>query len=318
MEGKECVVQRFFRVYNDAVEIYAQLLLNYLPRDRSQWEEVLKKKREMYQAWVRDLIIDPHDKVLLQSFSVSLPIGASLSFSVADVASSRARELTGSLTTMCASPLACTVLLREHFRSAEDAQPLSTEPSSTWNAYFKDQEMLFEIDKVLSPSVFLCLSISPCFFFLSLLSVCACCRQCMTGDRMYGGRCRTCTSSTIPSMTYLRTPSSPLLSLSFSLSRLFSVARVSSQSGTKHAEALKRILFIYAKLNPGIKYVQGLLPPPPPTDKVQRRKRRIAFLTDWTRHERDRGADLLCLLERLGPHVQRCGWDRGCGGGGGD
>ena len=27
---------------------------------------------------------------------------------------------------------------------------------------------------------------------------------------------------------------------------------------TKHYEALNRILFIYAKLNPGIKYVQGI------------------------------------------------------------
>jgi TBC1 domain family member 13 len=28
-------------------------------------------------------------------------------------------------------------------------------------------------------------------------------------------------------------------------------------SQVKHTEGLKRILFIYAKLNPGIKYVQG-------------------------------------------------------------
>ncbi len=36
-----------------------KLLLNYLPKDRSQWTQVLTKRRNEYQEFIRDMIIRP-------------------------------------------------------------------------------------------------------------------------------------------------------------------------------------------------------------------------------------------------------------------
>ncbi len=73
-------------------------------------------------------------------------------------------------------------------------QPLSTSTKSVWNAYFKDKELVDEIDKDVK--------------------------------------------RTLPHLHFFN--------------------HDKSVGSTKHYEALKRILFIYAKLNPGIKYVQGM------------------------------------------------------------
>eukprot|EP01118_Nematostelium_gracile_P012345 TRINITY_DN4500_c0_g1_i1.p1 TRINITY_DN4500_c0_g1~~TRINITY_DN4500_c0_g1_i1.p1 ORF type:complete len:438 (+),score=96.38 TRINITY_DN4500_c0_g1_i1:132-1445(+) len=75
-----------------------------------------------------------------------------------------------------------------------DDHPLSTANTSQWNAYFKDNEILEEIDKDVKRTL-------PGLHFFN-------------HDKKIGD--------------------------------------------TIHYEALKRILFVYAKLNPGIKYVQGM------------------------------------------------------------
>ena len=42
--------------------IYWKLLLGFLPLDQSQWESETKKQRQVYQDWVQELILDPHQK----------------------------------------------------------------------------------------------------------------------------------------------------------------------------------------------------------------------------------------------------------------
>jgi len=76
----------------------------------------------------------------------------------------------------------------------QNDHPLSTSKESQWNAFFKDKELVEEIDKDVKRTL-------PHLHFFNY-------------DKYYGN--------------------------------------------TEHYEALKRILFIYAKLNPGIKYVQGM------------------------------------------------------------
>lgn len=47
-----------------------QILLNYLPLDRTSWPTYLQKQRKMYDDWVKELVIDPHEKVLSGSSSI--------------------------------------------------------------------------------------------------------------------------------------------------------------------------------------------------------------------------------------------------------
>eukprot|EP01117_Protostelium_nocturnum_P010817 TRINITY_DN3900_c0_g1_i1.p1 TRINITY_DN3900_c0_g1~~TRINITY_DN3900_c0_g1_i1.p1 ORF type:complete len:400 (+),score=59.88 TRINITY_DN3900_c0_g1_i1:385-1584(+) len=120
--------------------VYWKLLLSYLPRDRSIWQEVLDKGRKSYNDWVQELIIDPHKE------------------------------------------------------AGNEDHPLSTESSSTWNAFFRDNDLMHDIDKDVQRTL-------PHLHFFN-------------HDKKAGS--------------------------------------------TEHYQALKRILFIYAKLNPGIRYVQGM------------------------------------------------------------
>jgi TBC1 domain family member 13 len=79
-------------------------------------------------------------------------------------------------------------------KAAEDDHPLATSEKSTWNAYFKDSDLDFEIVKDAKRTF-------PQLHFFN--------HDPMNGD-------------------------------------------------TTHYEALRRLLFVYAKLNPGIRYVQGM------------------------------------------------------------
>ena len=42
--------------------MYWKLLLNFLPRQKSLWEEETNKQRRIYHEWVQELILDPHAK----------------------------------------------------------------------------------------------------------------------------------------------------------------------------------------------------------------------------------------------------------------
>ena len=73
-----------------------RLLLNYLPPQRSQWNEVLDQQRELYRTLTEEIVLQP-----LQSS-------------------------------------------KEHH---EEDHPLNPNPDSQWQSFFKDNEVLLQIDK---------------------------------------------------------------------------------------------------------------------------------------------------------------------------
>ncbi|PRP89079.1 hypothetical protein PROFUN_01799 [Planoprotostelium fungivorum] len=120
--------------------VYWKILLGYLPTDKSAWSSFLVRNRKLYDDWVVELVVDPHEK------------------------------------------------------QKKDDHPLNTSSDSSWNAFFKDNELLDEVDKDVK--------------------------------------------RTLPHLHFFN--------------------HDKNAGSTEHYEALKRILFIYAKLNPGIRYVQGM------------------------------------------------------------
>jgi len=118
------------------------LLLHYLPLQPSSWEKELKTKRELYNTFINDLLIDPH---------------------------------------------------KGEKEEEEEDHPLNQSTDSAWNTFFKNNETLAEIEKDVK--------------------------------------------RTFPHLHFFNSES--------------------EKGETRHYEALRRILFIYAKLNPGIHYVQG-------------------------------------------------------------
>uniref|UniRef100_A0A7N6ATN5 TBC1 domain family member 13 n=1 Tax=Anabas testudineus TaxID=64144 RepID=A0A7N6ATN5_ANATE len=80
-----------------------KILLNYLPLDQSLWESFLKKQREVYSQFLKEMIIQP---------------------GIAKANLGLSRE---------------DVTMEDH--------PLNPNPDSRWNTYFKDNEILLQIDK---------------------------------------------------------------------------------------------------------------------------------------------------------------------------
>uniref|UniRef100_A0A669EAU1 TBC1 domain family member 13 n=1 Tax=Oreochromis niloticus TaxID=8128 RepID=A0A669EAU1_ORENI len=80
-----------------------KILLNYLPVDQTQWESFLKKQREVYSQFLKEMIIQP---------------------GIAKANLGLSRE---------------DVTMEDH--------PLNPNPDSRWNTYFKDNEILLQIDK---------------------------------------------------------------------------------------------------------------------------------------------------------------------------
>ncbi|XP_070780956.1 TBC1 domain family member 13 isoform X2 [Enoplosus armatus] len=80
-----------------------KILLNYLPLDQTLWESSLKKQREEYSQFLKEMIIQP---------------------GIAKANLGLSRE---------------DVTMEDH--------PLNPNPDSRWNTYFKDNEILLQIDK---------------------------------------------------------------------------------------------------------------------------------------------------------------------------
>jgi hypothetical protein len=51
-----------------------QVLLGYLPRDPTTWDQILSDRRAIYQQWIKDLIIDPHENVCALLPPLPLPL----------------------------------------------------------------------------------------------------------------------------------------------------------------------------------------------------------------------------------------------------
>uniref|UniRef100_A0A3B3T0P2 TBC1 domain family member 13 n=1 Tax=Paramormyrops kingsleyae TaxID=1676925 RepID=A0A3B3T0P2_9TELE len=185
------------------------LLLNYLPLERAVWDSFLKKQRELYTLFLKEMIIQPGIAK------------ANLGFSREDVT------------------------LHDH--------PLNPNPDSRWNSYFKDNEILLQIDKDVRR---LCPDISffqsptehPCKLILDPQNDYETLRsrveQTTLKAQTVNRNRRGVTNVSPPARVHGPNPSSE-----------YEVLPPGSEA---HWEVVERVLFVYAKLNPGIAYVQGM------------------------------------------------------------
>ncbi|XP_050783082.1 TBC1 domain family member 13 isoform X6 [Gopherus flavomarginatus] len=186
-----------------------KILLNYLPVEKALWSTLLKKQRELYSQFLKEMIIQPG--IAKANLGVS-------------------RE---------------DVTLEDH--------PLNPNPDSRWNTYFKDNEVLLQIDKDvrrLYPDMafFQRPTDYPCLLILD-------------PQNEFETLRKRVEQTTLKSQTVARNRSgvtnvsSPLKT---SAPNSLSEYEVLPNGCEAHWEVVERILFIYAKLNPGIAYVQGM------------------------------------------------------------
>uniref|UniRef100_A0A3B3QPW1 TBC1 domain family member 13 n=1 Tax=Paramormyrops kingsleyae TaxID=1676925 RepID=A0A3B3QPW1_9TELE len=186
-----------------------KILLNYLPLERALWDSFLKKQREVYAQFLKEMIIQP---------------------GIAKANLGLSRE---------------DVTLEDH--------PLNPNPESRWNNYFKDNEVLLQIDKDvrrLYPDMafFQRATEYPCLLILDPQNEYETLRRrveqttlkAQTVDRNRSG----VTNVSSPGKAQNLYPSSEY--------------EVLPNGCEAHWEVVERILFVYAKLNPGIAYVQGM------------------------------------------------------------
>ncbi|XP_044441751.1 TBC domain-containing protein C1952.17c isoform X3 [Triticum aestivum] len=97
-----------------------QLLLGYLPTERSLWPYELEKKRSQYSAYKDEFLLNPSEKLRR----------------IEESKLSRKKELTGERNGL---------LPRSEVTNEE--HPLSFGKSSLWNQYFQESEILEQIDR---------------------------------------------------------------------------------------------------------------------------------------------------------------------------
>uniref|UniRef100_A0A665WW27 TBC1 domain family member 13 n=1 Tax=Echeneis naucrates TaxID=173247 RepID=A0A665WW27_ECHNA len=194
---------------NYAVKVPDKILLNYLPLDQTLWESSLKKQRDVYCQFLKELIIQP-------------------GITKADLGQSRED-----------------VTMEDH--------PLNPNPDSRWNTYFKDNEILLQIDKDVR-------RLYPDMAFFQRPTEYPC-QLILDPQNDYETLRRRIEQTTLKAQTVNRNRSgvtnvsSPGKALNLYPSNEYEVLPNGSEA---HWEVVERILFIYAKLNPGIAYVQGM------------------------------------------------------------
>ncbi|KAJ7307974.1 hypothetical protein JRQ81_008472 [Phrynocephalus forsythii] len=186
-----------------------KILLNYLPVEKILWSSLLKKQRELYAQFLKEMIIQPGITK------------ANLGISREDVT------------------------LEDH--------PLNPNPDSRWNTYFKDNEVLLQIDKDVR-------RLYPDMAFFQRPTEYPC-RLILDPQNEFETLRKRVEQTTLKSQTVARNRSGVT-----NVSSPHKTPAPSSLSEYEllpngceaHWEVVERILFIYAKLNPGIAYVQGM------------------------------------------------------------
>uniref|UniRef100_A0A670ZEI5 TBC1 domain family member 13 n=1 Tax=Pseudonaja textilis TaxID=8673 RepID=A0A670ZEI5_PSETE len=183
-----------------------KILLNYLPLERGTWNSQLRKQRELYAQFLKEMIIQP---------------------GIAKAELGVFRE---------------DVTLDDH--------PLNPNPNSQWNTYFKDNEVLLQIDKDvrrLYPDMafFQRPTEYPCLLILD-------------HQNEYETLRKRVEQTTLKSQTVARNRSGVTNVSSPLKTPVLNEYEVLPDGFEAHWEVVERILFIYAKLNPGIAYVQGM------------------------------------------------------------
>jgi len=177
-----------------------KLLLNYLPLDRSGWNDFLKKQRLLYKQYVEEIVAHPDNSN------------------------------------------------QENKSPSQLDHPLSIQPDSQWITFFKDNEVLLQIDRDVRR---LCPDIS-FFQHPTLYSI-----YHVLGDP---GPFETLTKRVERVML-----ESSVIGTSRGGLKNVTLKKCSNEEYTvlsdgqeAHWQVVERLLFIYAKLNPGIAYVQGM------------------------------------------------------------
>ncbi|XP_077986929.1 TBC1 domain family member 13-like [Glandiceps talaboti] len=175
-----------------------KVLLNYLPPDKSLWEETYRKQRALYNQFIQEFIIVP---------------GAKRNCEGAEV---------------------------------ED-HPLNPNPKSEWSQYFKDNEMLLQIDKDtrrLLPDIALFQRPTqyPCKTIINADSGVETLRKRVEYTVLNSGD----VGKNWLGITNVKSKTLP------------DEYQTLPDGQEAHWEVVERILFIYTKLNPGQGYVQGM------------------------------------------------------------
>ncbi|KAK7094495.1 TBC1 domain family member 13-like [Littorina saxatilis] len=127
--------------------------------------------------------------------------------------------------------------------------PLNPNPDSQWQEDFKDNDMLMQIDKD-------CRRLCPDLFFFQRATEFPCEELVKAGSNVETLRKRV-EHSVLKSETVARNRQG--ITVNRSNSRRKSEDYIALKEGEEaHWEVVERILFIYAKLNPGLNYVQGM------------------------------------------------------------
>ncbi|ELW61990.1 TBC1 domain family member 13 [Tupaia chinensis] len=206
-----------------------KILLNYLPSERASWTSILAKQRELYAQFLREMIIQPG--IAKANMGVS-------------------RE---------------DVTFEDH--------PLNPNPDSRWNTYFKDNEVLLQIDKDVrrwntyfkDNEVLLQIDkdvrrLCPDISFFQRATEYPCLLILDPQNEFETLRKRV-EQTTLKSQTVARNRSG-VTNMSSphknSAPPSLNEYEVLPNGCEAHWEVVERILFIYAKLNPGIAYVQGM------------------------------------------------------------
>ncbi|XP_030063759.1 TBC1 domain family member 13 isoform X2 [Microcaecilia unicolor] len=186
-----------------------KVLLNYLPMEQALWPSIMKKQRDLYSQFLKEMIIQPG--IAKANLGVS-------------------RE---------------DVTLEDH--------PLNPSPDSRWNTYFKDNEVLLQIDKDAR-------RLYPDMVFFQRPTEYPC-RLIMDPQNDFETLRKRVEQTTLKSQIVARNRmgvtnvSSPLKSAASNSLMEYEPLPNGSEA---HWEVVERILFIFAKLNPGIAYVQGM------------------------------------------------------------
>lgn len=185
-----------------------KILLNYLPKNRSQWTDNLNKRHAEYKEFIREMIIRPGFE------------------------SNKKEEIT------------------DH--------PLNSGPTSEWDSYFKDNQVLVQIDKDvrrLCPDLFFFQKSSefPCEIINEFKDIENTEKYQSLRERVNNAQLEADNiSRNRMGITNIKNVSKkPQIDPSDEYAHL-------DNGQEAHWEIVQRILFIFAKLNPGNSYVQGM------------------------------------------------------------
>ncbi|XP_041370613.1 TBC1 domain family member 13-like [Gigantopelta aegis] len=132
---------------------------------------------------------------------------------------------------------------------AQEDHPLNPSPDSQWQVIFKDNEMLMQIDKD-------CRRLCPDLFFFQRATEFPC--EELVNDTTNVETLRKRVEQCVLRSETVARNRVGMTGMVSSRRKASDAYMVLAKGEEAHWEVVERILFIYAKLNPGLKYVQGM------------------------------------------------------------